>query len=99
MKSKVLIKLSAVIDKVGIDVDDIKVIAKDSSDKSQAIAKKQLGEKLLIKLVRSLHKAEKETYDLVAAYKDCSVKQAEDEDIIEIIKEVLTDGDVKDFFS
>jgi hypothetical protein len=99
MKSKVLVKFSALIDKVGIDVDDLKVVAKDSSEESLKEAQSEVGRKLILKIVKATHKAENELYELISAYKDCTIDEAKEEDVIKIIKDIMSDGDAKDFFT
>ena len=56
MKTKVLIKLSLIIDKMGI-AKDIKNIDKETNE--------EVGKELITLLITNLHKAENEIYEFI----------------------------------
>lgn len=88
MKTKVLIKLSLIIDKMGI-AKDIKNIDKETNE--------EVGKELITLLITNLHKAEKEIYEFIADYKKITKEEAEEVDVIPIFKELLNIDGMKDF--
>ena len=88
MKTKILIKLSLIIDKMGI-ADDIKKIDKPTNE--------EVGKELIMLLITNLHKAEDEIYGFIADYKDISREEAEEWDVIPLFKEILNIEGMKDF--
>ena len=88
MKLSVIIKLSAAIDKMDVDLESL-----------QSGDEKQMGIKLVSLLAKNLHKAEDEILDLVAEYKGITKEEAKEADIIEVMKDIFSEGGVKDFFS
>lgn len=88
MKTKILIKLSLIIDKMGI-ADDIKKIDKPTDE--------EVGKELIMLLITNLHKAENEIYQFIADYKDISKEEAEELDVIPLFKEILNIEGMKDF--
>lgn len=88
MKTKVLIKLSLIIDKMGI-AKDIKNIDKETNE--------EVGKELITLLITNLHKAEKEIYEFIADYKKITKEEAEEVDVIPIFKELLKIEGMKDF--
>ena len=88
MKTKILIKISLIIDKMGI-ADEIKKIDKPTN--------KEVGEELIVLLITNLHKAENEIYEFVASYKGITKEEAEELDIIPVFKELLKIEGMKDF--
>jgi len=88
MKTKVLIKLSLIIDKMGI-AKDIKNIDKPTDE--------EVGKELITLLITNLHKAENEIYEFIAYYKGITKEEAEEVDVIPVLKEILKIDGMKDF--
>ncbi len=80
------IKLSAIIDKMDIKIDDPKA------------PQEQIGADLIIQITRRAHKAEKEIYSFIAEIKNISVEEAESVDLIGFIKEAVSDSGLMSFF-
>jgi len=80
------IKLSAIIDKL-----DLKINNPNGNQE-------EVGSDMIIQIVSKAHKAEKEIYAFVAEVKGITVKEAENIDLIEFMKEITTDADVANFF-
>lgn len=88
MKTKILIKLSLIIDKMGI-AEEIKKIDKPTDE--------EVGKELIMLLITNLHKAENEIYEFIASYKGVSKKEAEEIDVVPLFKEILSIEGMKDF--
>lgn len=88
MKTRHLIKLSKIIDK--IEIKDALVSIEE--DDTKEVAKRILG-----LLISNLYKAEKEIYEFVADYKGITIEEAENEDIIKLLTDVLDVDRIKDF--
>lgn len=88
MKTKVLIKLSLIIDKMGI-AKDIKNIDKPTDE--------EVGKELITLLITNLHKAENEIYEFIAYYKEITKEEAEEVDVIPVLKQILKIDGMKDF--
>lgn len=88
MKTKMLIKLSLIIDKMGI-AKEIKEIDKPTDE--------EVGKELIMLLITNLHKAEEEIYNFIADYKGITKEEAEELDIIPVLKELLNIEGMKDF--
>lgn len=86
MNIKQGMKISAIIDKMGLEI----VNAKGS--------KEDVGADLMMQLVTKAHKAEKEIYLFVADIKKITVLEAEDVDLKEFIKEMAEVNGLKNFF-
>ena len=86
MTTKQVIKLSALIDKMGLKIDDPKA------------SQEKIGADLMMKMVCNLHKAEKEAIDFVCVIKKCTPEEAEEIDVIALISEMLKGSGVIDFF-
>lgn len=80
------IKISAIIDKLDIKITDPKA------------SQEQVGADLIMQIVSKAHRAEQEIYNLVAEIKGCTVKDAEQVDLVEFIKDVLSNAGIMDFF-
>ena len=105
------IKLSAIIDKIDIDVSKlVEALRGEMGGKSQGkkdqeegfdskTARMKLGLELLMQIVRKAHKAEQEIYDFVASAKDCTPEEAEKINPIAFFKELFSDSSVTDFFT
>lgn len=88
MKTKILIKLSLIIDKMGI-AKEIKEIDKPTDE--------EVGKELIMLLLTNLHKAEEEIYKFIAEYKGITKEEAEEIDVISVFKELLNIEGMKDF--
>lgn len=90
MNAQLLMKISLIIDKMGI-ANDIMNIDKGSNE--------EVGKALIGLIISKIYKAENEVYELIAQYKNISIEQAKSIEIIPIIKEVFALKEVKDFLS
>ena len=80
---KQLIKLSAVIDKMQLKVSNPKAPAEE------------VGADLLMQAVGKLRVAEREIYEFVAAVNGVTSEEAQNVDIMEFVKEFLSESDLK----
>lgn len=80
------LKLSAIIDKLDLKITDPKADAN------------KVGADLIMQIVAKAHKAEQEIYAFVAETKGITVKEAENIDLIQFIKELVSDTGVVNFF-
>ncbi|MBT2722316.1 hypothetical protein [Bacillus sp. ISL-46] len=80
------IKLSAIIDKLDIQVTN----AKSSQE--------AVGADLIMQVVKKAYKAEQEIYTFVAEIKKCTIQEAEEIDLISFIKELFSDATTAGFF-
>ena len=94
LTSKTLCKMSLIINKMGIStiILDMNV---ESGDESAD--KEKLVKKLIALVIDNLYKAEEDIVELVANLKGISKEQAEQEDLIPIIKELFNDDKVRSF--
>lgn len=90
MNAKLLMKISLIIDKMGI-ANDIMSIDKSSNE--------EVGKALIALIISKIYKAEEEVYEVIAEYKNISIEEAKKTEIIPILKELLKLKDVKDFLS
>lgn len=88
MEAQVLIQVSLMIDKMGIDIGSIQ--GKDD---------KEVGLKLISLLIKNLHKAEAELYSLIALKNGITSEEAKKENVIKFLKELMQVEGMKDFFS
>ena len=88
MKTKTLIKLSLILDKMEI-AEAIKNIDKPTNE--------EVGKELIMLLITNLHKAENEVYEFIAYYKDITKEEAENVDVISVFTELLHIEGMKDF--
>jgi len=79
-------KLSAILYKMDIVITNPKA------------SQEEVGADLMIQLVKKAHKAEKELYEFISAYKNCTTKEAEDLDLIAVIKDITRDEGIVSFF-
>jgi inorganic pyrophosphatase/exopolyphosphatase len=80
-------KISAIIDKLGLKISNAKA------------SQEEVGADLMIQAVSKAYKAEKEIYSFIADFKKCTVKEAEEVDLIEFIKEMKEVSGLKNFFT
>jgi hypothetical protein len=88
------IKLSAIIDKMGLEVKATKV-APDGTTKR--LTQEEVGADLIMQGIKNLHKAENELYAFVASAKKCTVQEAEEVDVVAFIKDMFSDAATLDF--
>lgn len=87
MNIKQSMKISAIIDKLGLKISNAKA------------SQEEVGADLMIQAVSKAYKAEKEIYSFIADFKKCTVKEAEEVDLIEFIKEMKEVSGLKNFFT
>ncbi|MFY9421859.1 MAG: hypothetical protein WAP91_02470 [Bacilli bacterium] len=80
------LKLSAIIDKL-----DIKISNPDAKPE-------EIGSDLMMQIIKNAHKAEQEIYAFVAEIKGITPQEAENVDLIQFVKEIISYPDVKNFF-
>lgn len=80
------IKISAIIDKLDMKITDPKA------------TQEQVGADLIMQIVSKAHRAEQEIYNLVAEIKGVTIKDAEQVDLVEFIKDILSNAGIMDFF-
>ncbi len=80
------IKLSAIIDKLELKIIDPKA------------SQEQVGADLMMQIISKAHKAEQEIYAFVAEIKGISPEEAEKVDLVQFIKELVSDDGVRSFF-
>jgi len=98
IKTKHLFKLSAMVDKMDLD-EELKVLLGKEKKK---MSNQELGEKMIMAVVKKLHRAEKETIDLLASVTGKTKKDIEDlpiKDLIELFNTILSEDGVLDFLS
>lgn len=78
LTSKLLMKLSLIIDKMGIK-DEIASIDKPTNE--------EVGKALFSLILSKLYKAEKEVYEWLAEVKGISVEEASELDLIQLFEE------------
>lgn len=86
MNIKQAMKLSAIIDKMGIKISNAKGSQED------------IGADLIMQLVSKAYKAEKEIYSFIADYKKITAAEAEEVDILEFIGDLKEVKGLKSFF-
>ena len=79
-------KLSAIIDKMDIKINDPKA------------SQEQIGADLIMQIVRKAYKAESEVYSFISETKGISVQDAQKTDLVAFIKETMSDPSVASFF-
>jgi predicted peroxiredoxin len=80
------IKLSAIIDKLDLKITDPKA------------SQEKIGADLMMQIISKAHKAEQEIYAFVAETKGITVKEAENVDLMQFIKDLVSDAGVVNFF-
>lgn len=86
MNIKQSIKLSAIIDKMGLKITNPKA------------TQEEVGADLIMQVVSKAYKAEKEIYGFISGMKNCTVKEAENIDLVEFIKEIKEISGIGSFF-
>lgn len=80
------LKLSAIIDKLGLKITDPKA------------SQEQIGADLMMQIISKAHKAEKEICAFVAEIKGITPQEAENIDLMQFMKELASDAGVVNFF-
>lgn len=80
------LKLSAIIDKLDLKITDPKADAN------------KIGADLMMQIISKAHKSEKEIYAFVAETKGITVQEAENIDLVQFVKELVSDAGVINFF-
>lgn len=88
METQVLIRISAMIDKMGIDLSIIQ--GKDNEE---------VGTKVLTAIIKNIHKAEQELYELIALKQGISIEEAKTYDVIKFFTDLLKQEGLKDFLA
>lgn len=91
---KILCKMSLVINKMEISQLIMKLNVETDNEEAD---KKNLVKELVALFIDNLYKAEDEVIELVSLMKGISKEEAENEDIISIIKQLLQNEKVKSF--
>lgn len=86
METQVFIKLSVMIDKMGVDLGAI-----------QGKTNEETGLKIVSLLIQNIHKAEQELYELISLKKGISVEEAKKENVIIFIKDLMKLDGMSDF--
>ncbi len=81
------LKLSAIIDKLDLKITDPNA------------TQEQIGADLMMQIISKAHKAEQEIYAFAADIKGVSVEEAESIDLIQFVKELVSDAGVVNFFT
>lgn len=90
MNTKSLIRLSMIIDKIGI---------KEQLTQIDKKTKEEIGTEVITLLICNLHKAEDEVYDFISCYSKCTKEEAEEKDVVELFKGLLGTKGMKDFLA
>ena len=94
-----LMKLSLIVDKMGIELNLNELLNKSKSDTGGVT--ERVGAQIALLLFKKMHLAKDEVYDLVAGLADVSVEEASKFGLMkfkEVFTVIATNGDVKDFF-
>lgn len=94
IKPKALSKMSLIINKMGISsiIMDLNI---DSGDDKKD--REELGKKLVALFIDNLYKAEDEIIELISILYGIKKEEAENVDIIPIIKELVNNEKIRDF--
>lgn len=87
MNMKQSMKLSAIIDKMGLKISNAKA------------SKEEVGADIMMQIVSKAYRAETEIYNFISVTKSITTKEAEEVDLIEFIKEMSATSDLKSFFT
>lgn len=94
LSTEMIMHLSACIDKMEIG-EELKNLDVNTGNVEKD--NEELGKQLIVLIITKLHKAKDEIYEMIATYKGVSIDEAKKEEIIPIIKEILSIDGVKDF--
>ncbi len=96
--------ISSIVDKVQIDdkfIQEMINLGKTAKGKNKAEVEnlqKQIGMKIILKIGSKIHLAKTELIDFISSYKSISKEDAEKEDMIGFIKEIMGDENFISFF-
>lgn len=91
---KILSKISLIINKMGISSLIMNLNIDSGNDLKD---KEELGKQLIALIIDNLYKAEDEIIELISNLKGITKEEAEETDIIPIIKELFSNDKLKDF--
>lgn len=94
LNTKLLCKISKLINKMGISSLIMKINVESGNDSAD---KQEVVKELLALIVDNLYKVEDEITDFIAELKGISKEEAENEDIIPIIQELMQNEKFKSF--
>ena len=94
IKPRALSKMSLIINKMGISTLIMQLNVETGDEKKD---REELVKQLVSLVVDNFYKAEDETIELIAMLKDITKEEAEEVDIIEFIKELISIDKIKDF--
>lgn len=95
--------ISAILDKIKIDdkfINDMFLIGKEAKGKETKdieMIKNKIGMNIILKLGSKLHEVRDELVKFIAIYKGISEEEATKVDIIDFIKELISDEDFTSF--
>ena len=95
--------ISKLVDKLQPDEDFIQQlfeIAKTANGKDKKEAEQiqtEIGIKIVMKLGTKLHSAKDELLEFISAYKGISAEEAKEVNIVDLVKEIMQDEDLKSF--
>ena len=95
--------ISSILDKIKIDdkvINDMFLIGKEAKGKEKQdidMIKNKIGMNIMLKLGSKLHEVRDELVKFVAVYKEITEDEAAKVDMIEIIKELISDEDFTSF--
>lgn len=97
--TKMAMRLSAILDKTGLELKPQTVTyTVNGKQKEREETSSELGSRIILQIAKKAYLAENEIYKLIADYKGCTAREAEDADIIAFFKELITDSGLTDFF-
>lgn len=98
VKTRHLFKLSAMVDKMGID-EELKLFTKKGT---KGLSQEEVGQSFVFAMVKKLHRAEEETIAFIAAATGKTTEEISEmgiKELIEIFKGILKEEGVLDFLS
>lgn len=96
--------ISSIMDKIQLDdkfIEEMVLIGKTAEGKGKEEVesiKNKIGIKVVIKLGSKLHEVREELIKFIATYKEISEEEAKKINIIDIIKEIMNDKELINFF-
>lgn len=86
---------------MGLKIKDTIILSK-IMDKCDVViengTQEEVGLALVSKILTGMHKAEEEVYELVMSLKDCTRAEAMELDVVPIIKDLMKNQEIADFF-
>lgn len=96
--------ISAMLSKMQIDekfINEMVELGKKGKGKSKNELSKlqeQIGIRIVLKITSKLHLVKDELIEFIAKYKGVSEEEAKKLDMIEVVKEIVKDKEITDFF-